>query len=634
MICAALFTFSHGALTQEEYGSRRTSSAPPDGRHRNTASIAFDKSFNTYHWIGTTFYENTFGPLSLELHEQFISSLIRTDRNLISDNQYFDLRLRHRWTDAVRFSTRVSSFILSDDKGIGITNASSHAFYGGVAYQPIRAFMIEPLVGVRWDHQIDRHDKGLSYLLGLSSEILDLDGYTSQLKGTFQYDRLDPRTLETYLASLSIEKIFFEQTRNLVQFQYSRNRRDFYFLATPTIQQQYGVTYNIESRADNSFSVIDTLDYNISRNLLATFGGMVFTRQINRMTRYKNFTDPLNSPLNTSIDELRIEGSARTRYAISNRFTTTLTFSYLEREENHQLQPEETFSQFDLVPLSHAEERKNNHSRRTSLTVETNVLFSPSDTVVLSGSSNLLRYDTPTKENDDDRDELWHILNFSTRHRINQYLYATIAADVSLTHLVYIFSSRSADNTWNRIFRIGPRILYIPTKEISTTNIFEVLANYTVYDFESGSSTTRSFVFRQFAFTDSTTISLTKRLSVDLFSNIRLYERGELLWDAFSERPLNYFEDKTYIASFRYALTERLLFSLGIRYFSQLRYGYVGQERVPETFLRSRGPMASMMLNVGGRTDLLIRGWYERQSQTGQPDHGFTTMVMSMDIRL
>ncbi len=619
---------------EEEYAGRRLPALSPDSVRKNLGAISFDKSLNTYHWTGLMLYDDLSGPLTVHLNEQYVSTLIRTDRNLITDNQSLDLTVRKRLADRLQATLDVSSFLLSDNKSVGISNASSHAVYGGFAFRPADSITVEPLAGIRFDNQLDRHDHGASYLLGLSSGLLDYYGYLTRLRGTFQYDNLDPRTLETDSAAVDIEKVFFERTRNLTHLTFTRNRRDFYSPASPQVVQLYNTQYNIDSRSDNLFGVSDTLNYNVGERMLLTFGGSIVTRQIDRSERYQIVTTLKDYSPNTTIDEMRVMGSTEARYSIGERSSASVIVAYWERDEKHQVESDSRIDVQDMASLSHIEERKNNQSRRTTLATMLTLSPSMNDRIVLSGSGSLLHYDTPSADNDDDRDELWYILDCSTSHRLNRNLTLYLTADLSLTHLVYLFSTRSADNTWNRILRFAPRCDYTLSDDFSSSNSFEVLANYTVYDFEYAAVQPRSYAFRQFAFVDSSWLSLTSRLSLQWYSHIRLYERGELLWDAFAERPLNYFEDKTYIGSVSYALTRRLLFSLGIRYFSQIRFGYTGSDRTVESTLRSMGPLASVSLTLSGRTDLLVRGWYERQSQTGQPDRGYTTMVMLLNVYL
>jgi hypothetical protein len=601
----------------------------------NTFSIFTEKSYNTYHWNGITLYRNLLGPLYFDLSEQFSSSLVRTDRNLITDQNSVNIQARYRISDALAAASTVTSFSLSDNRSIGgsIGKASSHGFYGGIAYTPFEGFVIEPLIGIRFDNQLDRYDKGTSYILGLELDTAIYSGYLASLTGTLQYDAITPRTLETHRASLGLKKDFSEQAKNDLNVAFYRNRRDFYLSADSSLRQMHNIVYNIESRADNILSITDSLRYNASNSMSWTLEGNVYNRTIKRSYRYKNITDPESSPLNTAIDELKIEGTIRGIYRISNFISSTLAFSYLERDEKHKLDENNATLSGIYSTDSYREERKNNHARRSNLAAATTLSLSQSDSVGISGSATILHYDTPSKENDDDRDELWYIVNIASRHIINKHLTLYLSANLALTHLVYLFSTRSADNNWNRILQFAPTVVYTPARCFTTKNTFEVLANYTVYDFEQQSSLTRSYAFRQFAFIDSSSLRLSRRLGIVWDNHIRLYERGEFRWNTFSEKPVNYFEDKLYHGAVRYMLTEGLHFSVGIRYFSQLRFGYEGRDRFQESSLRCIGPTTTIQFAVGA-TDVFLDGWYEERNQTGQPKRTNTTMQMTLSVRL
>ncbi|HEV8537438.1 MAG TPA: hypothetical protein VGR15_00830 [Bacteroidota bacterium] len=635
----ALCLIPHLIYCQEQ-PDRLSSGAAADSP--NLALISFDRFLDTYQWDGRTSYRAITGNLSFSLSEQFLSTIIRTDRNRITDRQQFDLSARYRLGEQWKAAAQASSFILSDNRSIGISNVSYNAVYGGVEYRPFTTVTILPLIGLRFENQIDpsgasksgdQRDRGVSYLINLSSDSLEYEGYRTQIGGRLQYDKLTPRILESRNINLNAEKVFFERTRNRFQFSYSRNRRDFYSPVDEVTRQQFNVSNNIETRSEDAFAIADSLDYGMGDKLLLTLQGNLFTREIDRETRYRSYSAGKPVP-NTTIGELRIGGAAQLGYHPGKYFDGFVQFAFQERDENHRVQPDDSLSQSGLAAVTRLEERKNNQARRTTLASA--MTFTPlnAHTITISGSASLLRYDTPSADNDDDRDELWYIANVTTHHRINRHLQLRVSADVNLTHRVYISSKRSADNTWNRIFRISPRLEYNLSGEIRSENIFEVLANYTAYDFEYPASPIRSFVFRQLGFIDSTTMTITRRLRLDLFGQWRIYERGELQWDSFTERPVNYFEDRTYSAVVGYALSRSLLFSAGIRYFSQLRFGYAGSERIIESFLRSSGPITSIVWNVSGRTEFSIQGWYEQQSQTGTTKRSFTNMTMFLRVQL
>lgn len=634
VLLASLLLCSSRMVGQDELSARTGGMLLPDTSRKNGAGVGFDKSFTTFHWLGSCSYETVAGPLALDLHEAFLSTLIDAVPQLITDNQSLDVHLADRLSGTFSATGRISSYINSNNRDIGITNASSHGFYAGVALRPVPGLSVEPMAGLRLDTQTGEQDRGASYLLSIRSDSLQYGGYDTDINGSYQRDEIHPRLLETGNALLRVEKVFFERTRNNLGLQFYRNRRDFYAQADSTIQRIDNVSLNIQTRSDNAFTLFDTLDYNVGNNLLMKFAGTVFSRQITSTSRYNNTIVPNAYTPNTSIDETRVEGSVSLQYRLNERIVSGVLFSYFERDENHALQPDAALTGAVARTLAENEERKDNISRRNVVSGYVATEVSASDSVALSGSAGLLHYDTPSSENDDDRDELLTLFNISTRHILNSSLCIRTTTDLSLYHLVYLFSTKSANNTWNRILRFSPTFWYTPAHWFFSVNSFEVLANYTVYDFEYISSSPQSFSFRQFSFVDSTNFALSRRLSLEWFSIIRLYERGELHWDDFSERPVNSFDEKTCIGSINYALTERLLFSVGIRYFSQLRYGYTGADRTLENVLHSTGPLAGISMNVGTRTELAVRGWYERQTQTGQPDRGLTTMTLYLNVRI
>ena len=630
-----LLTAGRVGAGDTQRGEKRIVRLSSDATRHNSISLTTQKSYNTYHWNGAVLFRNMFGPLYLDVTEQFSSSLIITDRKLITDQNSLNVQTRFRLSDMIAAAANVTSFTLSDSRSIGgsIGKASSHGLYGGIAWTPFDGLVVEPLIGTKFDNQLDRDDRGPSYLVGIELDTSVLAGYQTALSGFIQYDNIFPRTLETHRATLSVRKEFSEQATNNLHVGFYRNRRDFYLSADSSLRQIHDIVYNIESRSDNILIITDSLRYSIGHSMSWTLHGNIFSRNIDRSFRYKNISDPERSPLNTSIEELRIEGIIRNVYRVSDRISGTIAFSYLERDEKHMLAEDNIYLLNRFSANIRNEERKNNHVRRSNLAGTTTISLSSSDTIGISGSSSILCYDTPSQENDDDRDELWYVVNVSSRHSINKHLTFNVSANLALTHLVYLFSSRSADNNWNRIIQLSPTIVYTPSRSFRTRNTFEVLANYTIYDFEQHASMTRSYSFRQFTFIDSTSLRLSKRFGVGWFNHIRLYERGEFRWNNFSEKPVNYFEDKLYHGNLRYQLTDGLHFTVGIRYFSQLRFAYEGKRKYTESHLRCIGPTTTIHITAG-KTNIFLDGWYERRSQTGQPVRSYTSMDLTLNVQL
>jgi len=162
---------------------------------------------------------------------------------------------------------------------------------------------------------------------------------------------------------------------------------------------------------------------------------------------------------------------------------------------------------------------------------------------------------------------------------------------------------------------LTPRVLCRPLSMITTSNTFEVLANYTVYDFENELARIRSYSYRQFGWLDSSTVAVTDRIALDFFVYLKLYERGQLNWNEFTERTESSFSDETYAAQVRFTPNPRTVFAVGLRYFSQTRYVYETAGKRLDSFLSSIGPTCLIQYDFGAQSTVSFRGWYEHRKQ-------------------
>jgi hypothetical protein len=92
--------------------------------------------------------------------------------------------------------------------------------------------------------------------------------------------------------------------------------------------------------------------------------------------------------------------------------------------------------------------------------------------------------------------------------------------------------------------------VYRPVRAVTSINTLEVLANYTVYDFEQLLTSVKSYSYRQFGWLDSTSFDLTHSLGIDFYSYWRVYQRGQLNWSEFRERLENSATEQTYALQF------------------------------------------------------------------------------------
>jgi hypothetical protein len=115
---------------------------------------------------------------------------------------------------------------------------------------------------------------------------------------------------------------------------------------------------------------------------------------------------------------------------------------------------------------------------------------------------------------------------------------------------------------------------------------------------------------------------------------VKLYERGQLSWREFKERPVNYFDDRTYWGQFRYTPKANLTVAVGFRYFSLTRFRYDVRERVFDNRLVNYGPTCLFEWSMNRDTRLFITGWYEVQAQSGGPSESVSNVAMSIILGL
>src|SRR5262245_3604700 len=247
--CISLFLFASALYAQE------TERLPPPSpalwaSGRAFGAIFLERHLNTFNWFGRALIDTTFGDFSLNMNEQYSSSIILIDATSTSpasrpESNQQELSLLPGWSVShdVTLLSQWSSLVYSDNKAVGLSTASYHTLYGGARYSPSDEFFINPMVGYRWDNQSAFRDQGLSYdLTAGTTPNLDFDSYRFSGDFRFNQDHIEPRLLENYLGRVGLQKSFVGATRDSIEFQYSRTRRDFYSLSAAPVDT------NIESR--------------------------------------------------------------------------------------------------------------------------------------------------------------------------------------------------------------------------------------------------------------------------------------------------------------------------------------------------------------------------------------------------
>ena len=576
------------------------------------SSLQFNRTLQTFLWNGILSYRSQLSDINVDFRQTARSRLIRGAKNAIQDELGSNLAVKSSLSPNWGIAGLVSSSTLSDNQQIGLGNLSRHRILSGPEYKIRDNVNLGMMAGYEWDSQEQARDRGFSYLGTLRIEDLPMEEFALALRAGMERSMLHPRTIQADSISVGLRREFSETSLNRLSLVLTRQQREFYLTADPDVQRDFQTQYNVFQRKASEFGIADTLEVTLPTSALILSGG-ILSRTIDRSYRYKSVSNPANTILDTRIKETNIFGNAALTADLADWLQSRATVGYEEREERHNvaespLVPDQAFDRQEA-----AARRLANLARRTSASLDILAKVGEKDSLNFTGSASILRYDTPDSLNTDDRDELLLVAGIEEVHRFSRSLVLSIAADATLSHLVYLNRLQSANNNWNRVFRLRTSADFSPSQVLRTVVEAEVLANYTVYDFEEQVLSVRSFSFRQASWSDSTVWRIGKKILVTVLGNVRLYERGILKWKEFKERPENYFVEQSYWPQIAARVSATLNIAVGFRFFSQSRYRYERRTRHLERTIENSGPTVSVSWRGEGGGTVMVEGWREAQ---------------------
>ena len=227
----------------------------------------------------------------------------------------------------------------------------------------------------------------------------------------------------------------------------------------------------------------------------------------------------------------------------------SMEMKFDERNETSDILQGETgtLSSLAVKKLSDALGATSFDGKLTSLQLSANFPIAERDALNTNFNSRIYRYDTPSDDNHDDRDELNLGCTFQYDHYFLSTLEMLSEIRFARNHLVYLESERSLQNYVSKTIAFASQVIY-RTLSFQHQIRGEVFANYSVYDFSApitSSTTARDYLIRGVNASDSIRISLGKfpiiwdALSqIEGIFDLRLYERGAYNAAAFTEKPL------------------------------------------------------------------------------------------------
>ena len=539
----------------------------------------YSHGLNTDSWIGLFNYQKRVSLNSeVRILEKATSSRLKSGirENKWKDQHDLKFQSYYNVSSALRFAFLGAHYLFSD-KQSGYENdihAQKVAFGGTYLH---RRFSVPVRFGIVRDQRLNQTDNGFNIALGLDVPDFEIQEYTHQLQARIDNDQFPERKNQTQTVNYQIRRLFYQDTEDTLNMEYQRLRRDYYI--TPD--------GSIESRVESASHFMNRLRYRIgNRTDMILTGRLSFHRlNISQMSSGSGGTGRDRKDF-TLYGDMQIKWE---RSWMSGQFHA----SHLSEDQKYQLEePGLSNTYFKNTWLRTPDNRNN----LTSYDVRANFPMGFSDTLRVNAQFQKRQYDTPDKENFDDRDEVrWHA-DVEHTHLFSSDLSLETQLSTHFVHLVYIFGEKSADNNWTRIIRLSPTLKWQPDPDFVWQQSVAVLANYVDYDFDSQFTGVRSFLFRKFQMSDSVKIGITPGTRALVHYKLELDENGKLIWDQWLEQKLIDRQSHYLTVQFEFHPMDQLRLRPGYTFFSRRGYRYDvlpdgSQKKVPHLNFQSHGPL-------------------------------------------
>ncbi len=485
-------------------------------------TLGFRQEFNTYVWnYSFHTHKRLSSRSSIEINERFRSSMLELSAGeKWKDDQNLDLTFRYSLLNNTRLVGRLSSIVYRDKQSGFNNDIQVHDGSLGLTITPRPQVHLQASAGPKWDRRFDQNDSGLYYSFDAAADHIEWEEYDHSLRFALGEDRFADRRNKDLNAGYRVKKIFTPGTMDSLHIYTWQRRRDNYT----------SLRGDIESFQEHVSGIHNTLTYRMS----PAFHLLAQTLFLNKDVQVSSFSAD-------TLQKSRKRNDEMINQSVIGRIDADGIEGEVEFSYNAQSQLYDVGKSSVKNPFSRrtAFITPDNQSERYYLGTRFNIRLSDADRIYAFASTSRFKYDTPDTNNYDDRDELRINSRLVFEHIFNKSLKLNLNIGVNLYHMVYIFGERSADNNWNRIFRLNPTIYYRIGERFRLSQSFEVLANYVDYDYEEVDSAIRSFVFRKFAVYDSLSCRISRRTVVSMDYRLQLEENGQLLWEKWSEKIIS-----------------------------------------------------------------------------------------------
>ena len=498
----------------------------------NRFNYGFDKFLNTFLFFGNANLDidTDFGQFMV--NQAYTGVGLTGVNNSFREDESFNFNYKKSLSDNLFVKFKQNWLLSTDSRNIGLNNLQRLNGILLLSYNENNQYYVEIGRGAERNEQIGVTASGGILQANAFAREVEVDDFI--LNSKFNTERIklgqdrnfNVLDFETNVVSFSDNNNSFD-----LNFKYRNLERD---LLSQFVNVENGRL--IENRIEDRIGASMGLSFPISDKIYNNF---MFN--LERQTVDKKFNEFLGTNTLTGIKRKLNEDIINLNYNLSMNYETfkeNFSIFLLNRNEENITSKEFNLTDTDLNILRNQENQRDNISFQTRINSSSFYNLSNTDTLTLNLATSLLRYDTPSEQNNDDRDELNQNLSISYGKKYNNKFNFNLKFEYLYNHLVFLKSSRSALNNENKILKLTPSVRF-KNDYLSFKPEFDLTANYTIYDFEDITSGIRSFSFRQIAYRDSINIKLNHKYQLDFSIFYRYFERGVFFNKSFAELPQN-----------------------------------------------------------------------------------------------
>ena len=408
----------------------------------NNLNYGFDKVLNTYIFRANGVYSHSNKYGSFNVRQNYVGTAITSISNDFRDDESFQFQYKYPVFESVNLAVRGNYLLNSDTRSSGVNRLERLNGSVGGEWNLFDLALFTFGYGADDHSQTGYRSSGNSaYLTGELSPY-SIDGYMLNSRSSYDVLHLDNdrQNLDFFVNSQLIKE--YGETDNLsLIVNYKKQSRDFI--------QPFSIvgmeSLPIETRSENRFSSMLNLNFNLFDDF---YSSIVFTFDDSKITRFfkNSIENNTYSFLKRDLAEQNIGFQAEGKY-ITNRLNQAIGISFQQRTETNFTTNKHDLNQLDYRRILNQDKQRDNLSLITRLHSQTLLNISDSDTIGANMMLSMNRYDTPSKENYDDRDEFSSVIGLFYGKYFSSIFKANFQLELIQTHLVFLKSQRSAMNS-------------------------------------------------------------------------------------------------------------------------------------------------------------------------------------------